>query len=161
MTDDKAIYWVSRAFNDALKEVHCDPIYEATERHGVIEWAAEVRTAPKAGYRAYISLAIWDATEFTTALSSAAALVADSGSKVVRNFESDELPNDGGYEELERTAEHLLQSAIAAAVAGPSAFERQEPVGLYEFASTARREHREPFKVRFPRIHFWGGEKPF
>ncbi|HEY1840167.1 MAG TPA: hypothetical protein VGG53_08060 [Mycobacterium sp.] len=160
MTDDKAIYRVSRVFNDLLKQLHSDPIYEATERHGVIEWAAEIRTPFKASYQTYISLAMWDASAFTTALSSAAALVSDSGSKVVRNFQSDELSNDGAYEELESTAEHLLREAVSAALAGPSAFEGQDSVALYEFASTARRERHDPTPTRFPWIHF-RGTKPF
>jgi hypothetical protein len=104
---------------------------------------------------------MWDATEFTTALSSAAALVADSGSKVVRNFEDGELPNDGGYEELERTAEHLLRVAASAALTGPSAFEGQDAVGLYEFAAHSRRERHDPSKIRFPRLHTFWGSKPF
>lgn len=161
MTDDKAIYRVSRAFEDQLRQIHSEPIYEATERHGITEWAAEIRLPPTYKYRAYVSLAMWDATEFTTALSSAAALVDDSGAKVVRNFEGDELPNDGAYDELANAAAHLLHDAITAAVAGPNAFEGRSVAGLYEFASTARRERHDPLRFKFPRFHLRGGGKTF
>jgi hypothetical protein len=157
MTDDKAIYWVSRVFADLVRQAHSHPLYEATERHGVTEWAAEV-FRPKADYRAFISLAMWDATEFTTALSSSAALVDESGTKVVRNFEGDELPNDGGFEELASTAERLLQTAMAAALTGPTAFEGQGTVGLYAFASADRHEsQKHPLGRWLPRnVIFWG-----
>jgi uncharacterized protein len=114
--DDKAVYSVSRAFTKTIEGhvEHARLLYGPTERHGVTEWAAQIGQGEH-GAKRYVSMAIWEISPHSLlGMRSSVALTGPKGEKYVTDF-AGQASIDHGYDELIRSAEHLLEQAISAA----------------------------------------------
>jgi hypothetical protein len=134
MNDDKVIHVLSRVFEEVVAKSNGRTLYEATDRHGLLEWAAQVFLPGPTGYDTVVNLALWDSSPDEIALSSSVARITTAGDKAVQDFVRRVALADG-YDAITQAASQLLDSAIMFARQNPQPL---VPVGagpLFDFAS--------------------------
>ena len=132
MRNDIDVHWVSSLFNSHVKPRGI-PLYEATERHGVLEWAARLKEPRDT----YLTLSMWDVSPGVVGLQSSVAIVL-AGEKYVRDFTEEVSIADESLD-YEKPVEMLLLKALAAANADPARFAPYKIPDLYAFAAQGPR----------------------
>jgi hypothetical protein len=133
MNDHKVVYYVSRAFRKAVEQrSDVSPLYEATDRHGITEWAAELQRHPR--WSTFISLAVWEIEPFAMLGVQASVALVVGGAKAVTDFAAD-VSVSHGYDDLVATVYGLLSRALKVPDAEPTAVEIASDDAVYAFAA--------------------------
>ena len=133
MNDDKAVYYVSRAFREAVEQrSDVSPLYGPTDRHGITEWAAELQRHHR--WSTFVSLAVWEIEPFSMLGVQASVALVVGGAKAVTDFAAD-VSVGHGYDDLVATVDKLLSRALKVADAEPTAVEIASDDAVYAFAA--------------------------
>ena len=112
--DNKTVYVASQQFGALIDRVGATPIYQATDRHGLLEWAALLK-APAHGWDTYLTLGIWEPADSDMVGVRASAAQLQAEGKFVRDFSELVSVLDNPYATLEHSINNLLNQAFEAA----------------------------------------------
>jgi hypothetical protein len=147
--DEKAVIIVSKAFHELVHaKQDAVVLYGATERHGVIEWAAEIRGDLFKWEERYVSIAVWEARPNSALGLRSTATVVDTvkDQKIIAEFPA-EVSIEYGYDEWFRAVQEHLEQALMA-ITDEKFLAQLEEIGVvtriqrnYDFVSTRRLTH--------------------
>jgi hypothetical protein len=112
--DNKTVYVASQQFDALLARVGATAIYQATDRHGLLEWAALLKS-PTHGWDTYLTLGIWEPADPNTIGVRASAAQLQAEGKFVRDFSELVSVLNDPYATLEHAISNLLNQAAEAA----------------------------------------------
>jgi hypothetical protein len=110
--DDKAIYVASQQFSDALARLDAVLIYQATDRHGLFEWAAQVDL--DSGWDTYLSLGIWEVEPHKILGVQGSTAQVRGRDKYVCDFSEQVSIEHEDYHLLEASIQNVLKQAVEA-----------------------------------------------
>jgi hypothetical protein len=131
--DDKAIYVASQQFNDVLARLDAVLIYQATDRHGLFEWAAKVELDN--GWDSYVSLGIWEVEPHKILGVQGSAAQVRGQDKYVCDFTEQVSIEHEDYHLLETSIQNVLKQAVEAGKKDLSNNPDLKLPELYAFAS--------------------------
>jgi len=138
--DDKTVYAASEQFSEVVDRLGASPIYQATDRHGLLEWAAQLK--PKHGIVTYLTLGMWELAEpEKLGLRASVAQLGGAMGKTVRDFPAEVSVEHDLYSVTKHAVGELLEQAIEVA---ESDFRDSSPVASdtdeddYELEAAAR-----------------------
>jgi hypothetical protein len=111
--DEKVAYVASEQFNAIIERGNGVPIYQATERHGLLEWAAKLNRLDD--WDTYLTLGVWDTAEpETIGIRASVAQLHENRGKFVRDFSELVAIHHDPYATLDRAVSQLLSRALEA-----------------------------------------------
>jgi hypothetical protein len=111
--DDKTVYVASQQFSALVERMDAIPIYQATDRHGLLEWAAQLKQPQ--GWDTYLTLGMWEVDQPETIGVQASVAQVRAGGKYVRGFSDHVSIEHDAYVTLEQAVNDLLDEAVEAA----------------------------------------------